>query len=532
MRRSVYRYNTSVPTITLLFLFVLARLHTKSTLGTVDSLLLLLTPPHNTNNDGSLTASFDFRRRTGRSFRLHRDRARCCTLRSSITIKSEMMSRFSHTRHHDVPRRNRNSTDDNAPTASTTIHHGERIVFLLKKSSVVMNIAIAVMIMTIYVEPTIVTNAVPTVVTSNTQTTLIVMPSERSDEKGALTVQARTRVSEQQYETLSGFAAGAALTLTKTIIKYPMDTATVRLQMPNSTYSIRRPIQLFDDAYIGIAAPLFSNIPAGAVFFAVKDSVSSFLKVIAVNSATSTLLQPDVTSLFCNWFAQQCTSRTFRTCIAVAMAQIPYWIVRNPSEVVKTKEQAGIVGVTNATDENGIRSSISTWYSGYWENIIYAYPADVLKFLCYEQLSSHFLTSDLDHRDSTSSIQQAIESALFGAVSTASAQYVTTPLDVVRNRVMANVTSTTSRVYQDSVSYSNSTNTSADIIEWPLTVNAFFVTYGTSLIQLGQNEGWDGLFAGATPRLLKAFISGAIQFATYEATKQALIDLLLSSGKT
>ena len=38
------------------------------------------------------------------------------------------------------------------------------------------------------------------------------------------------------------------------------------------------------------------------------------------------------------------TPAWLRTALAVAVAQVPYWLVRNPSEVVKTRQQAGRPG--------------------------------------------------------------------------------------------------------------------------------------------------------------------------------------------
>ena len=84
------------------------------------------------------------------------------------------------------------------------------------------------------------------------------------------------------------------------------------------------------------------------------------------------------------------------------------------------------------------------------------------------------------------------QGAAYGAVSTAAAQFITTPLDVVRNRIMAGDDE------EDSSSYAD------------------------KLTTLARDEGLEGLFAGATPRVGKALLSGAIQFATYEETKQSI----------
>lgn len=243
--------------------------------------------------------------------------------------------------------------------------------------------------------------------------------------------------------------------------------------MPRTTYSISNLPELFNGSYRGISAPLLSNIPAGAVFFAVKDSAKSVLK-------------------------EQGMPKWMSTSLAVLAAQGPYWAIRNPSEVIKTRQQAGVDGygdgvtildafklATEKEDGDGI----SELYKGYWENIIYAYPADVIKFLCYESLSGG--RKDLS----------PAKGAVYGAASTAIAQFVTTPLDVVRNRIMAGEGNET---------------VSKGVSAPPES------SYMDRLTTLARDEGLEGLFAGASPRIAKALLSGAIQFATYEETKQTI----------
>jgi solute carrier family 25 S-adenosylmethionine transporter 26 len=202
--------------------------------------------------------------------------------------------------------------------------------------------------------------------------------------------------------------------------------------------------------------------------------------------------------------------------LAVGVANFPYWLIRNPSEVIKTRQQAGVEGYGpnvnvfdairkalknhNGLDEEkgGGTGGLDGLYKGYWENILYAFPADVVKFVCYEGLSGGI--NDLS----------PIEGALYGAISTGVAQFVTTPLDVIRNRIMA----------EDTII----TNKEEDALE-----NR---TYPERFIKLAKEEGFDGLFAGATPRVGKAILSGAIQFATYEETKSKVTDIFQSFRKT
>lgn len=296
-------------------------------------------------------------------------------------------------------------------------------------------------------------------------------PSKAVEESGGRhTDPPRTTLNALQWKTLeesiSGFVAGAALTSTKTIVKYPLDTATVRLQMPGTTYTVNDLQQLFDGSFRGMTLPLLSNVPAGAVFFAVKDASKSVLSELDLPKWATTSL-------------------------AVAAAQIPYWLVRNPSEVVKTRQQAGIKGYGEGVPAlEALRlvykeAGVGGLYVGYWENIVYALPADVIKFVCYDVITRG--RKDLS----------PAEGAVVGAISTGIAQLVTTPLDVVRNRVMALSNESEDAVSEDS--------------------------YLQSLIKLAQDEGLPGLFAGSSPRVGKAVISGAIQFATYEETKQSLL---------
>jgi len=309
-------------------------------------------------------------------------------------------------------------------------------------------------------------------------------------------------------ETISGIFAGSSLTVTKTLVKYPLDTATVRLQVPSSSSRYdNNPMELFKDSYNGITAPLLTNIPAGAVFFGVKDSLKPFLN--------------DQFGFLPKWA---------RTSLAVLVAQFPYWVVRNPSEVVKTKQQAGVEGFDegvaavdaykrvfeDARRNLGTNSSTAGtaamaqalrdgFYVGYWENILYAYPADVIKFVCYDLL--------LGGRTSKESLTP-LEGAAAGAISTGIAQLLTTPLDVVRNRVMA--ASRTGAKNVDDGDDGRSETTTAPMPS----------SYADALIRLAREEGLPGLFAGASPRVGKALLSGAIQFATYEETKRDVTNLL------
>ena len=282
-------------------------------------------------------------------------------------------------------------------------------------------------------------------------------------------------------ESISGFVSGSAVSTVKTLIKYPLDTATVRLQMPNTSYSIGNLAALFSGSLDGVTAPLISNIPAGAIFFAVKDATKTSLK-------ESGLGLP-------KWLL---------TTLAVTAALPPYWLIRNPSEVVKTRLQVGADGyyegmstldafrLALSNGGNSTSDGIGELYQGYAENVLYGLPADVIKFVAYDYLSGGRGKNNVP----------PAEGAVYGAISTAFAQLLTTPLDVIRNRIMAEV---------------------------PTDGNAGRKGNGLSYIdrlsKVAEEEGVQALFAGSWPRISKSILSGAIQFATYEETKQKMSQL-------
>ena len=343
--------------------------------------------------------------------------------------------------------------------------------------------------------------------------------------------QSDTSLSSAQ-ESLTGFVAGATMSATKTVVKYPLDTATVRLQLAaaaatESPYYTTSWSELFRGSLNGVATPLVANIPGGAVFFAVRDACKASLKTNRVTTHWPPWIQ---------------------TCTAVAVAQIPYWLVRNPSEIVKTRQQAKLEGytegvsmiqgyrqvwldATTASRDGGVKatqgsdSSCSTlsslvdaFYLGYWENILYAYPADVIKFFVYDSW-----TRKLGGKQALSPLQGAV----VGAGATAVAQLVTTPLDVVRNRLMAsamsnNTTALGTRQFSTVVSPGPGEDESDNDEPGESQDGRGYRqrSYWDTLTYLAESEGLPGLFAGAAPRVGKALISGAIQFATYEETKR------------
>lgn len=280
-------------------------------------------------------------------------------------------------------------------------------------------------------------------------------------------------------QLVRGAMSGAIVSSSKVLIKHPLDTITIRIQRARSSRTKLLKSDLFNDLWSGVLPPLFIGIPSGAVFFSVKDFLKIYFKHMGLPNEISTLF-------------------------AVFFAQFPYWAVRNPSEVLKTRAQAD---TTNpdffSLFKNGSITNISMMnlWQGYRENIIYAFPADAVKFIAYELLTS---------KESADHVKVSpFYGAIAGAAATAISQAITTPLDVVRTRVMLNATS---ELPADS-----------------RRIDEVFITrYLDELRQIYRDEGAAGLFAGLIPRIGKAVLSGFIQFGSYEFSKGSMSNIFSS----
>lgn len=254
-------------------------------------------------------------------------------------------------------------------------------------------------------------------------------------------------------EFLTGLAGGAAQRIAKDIVLHPIDTVKTRLQRAGNSREISR--RLLADPYAGVAGPLVVGVPAGALFFGVKDALSSLGGDTILNEA-----------------------------LVVSAANVPYWAVRSPAELVKVRQQLDNTGLNGFELAQTIakQDGVGGLYRGALESYVYATPTDLVKFVAYRQLKRTFPAP----KD-----KKIVTKAVLGSFASATAQLATTPLDVVRTRAMDD----------DKDDKLNILSRAAAI---------------------AREEGAGALFAGLTPRLLRAFVSGALQFGSYELTKKSL----------
>jgi solute carrier family 25 (mitochondrial S-adenosylmethionine transporter), member 26 len=242
--------------------------------------------------------------------------------------------------------------------------------------------------------------------------------------------------------------SGAVAGLTVDCSLYPLDTIKTRLQRARDTsapqaarVSLRQTIR---GIYAGLPSVLFGSAPSAASFFIVYDSVKR------------SLLPPSSSS--------EPPSRAhafFTHSLASSLGEISACAVRVPTEVIKQRAQAGLFGgssllalkdilslrhavpadstQTTAPVKRGYGQVIRELYRGAGITIAREIPFTVLQFTMWESMKATYAQRYLRGGEGSPTKESQIPastSAMFGSVAGAIAAGLTTPLDVIKTRVM------------------------------------------------------------------------------------------------
>ncbi|KAK9091110.1 hypothetical protein Sjap_024287 [Stephania japonica] len=272
-------------------------------------------------------------------------------------------------------------------------------------------------------------------------------------------------------------AGGTAGVVVETAL-YPIDTIKTRLQasyihriLVLSIFSIliftmaaRGGGQIvWKGLYSGLAGNIAGVLPASAIFVGVYEPTKkALLKSF-----------PDNLSAFAHL-------------IAGAVGGAASSLVRVPTEVVKQRMQTGqFASAPNAVRLIVSKEGFKGLYAGYGSFLLRDLPFDAIQFCIYEQLRIGYkLAAKRDLNDPENALIGAFAGVLTGAV--------TTPLDVIKTRLMVQ----------------GSANQYKGIFDCVQTIV--------------RDEGPQALLKGIGPRVLWIGIGGSIFFGVLEKTKSVL----------
>jgi hypothetical protein len=189
-----------------------------------------------------------------------------------------------------------------------------------------------------------------------------------------------------------------------------------------------------------------SSFDTSKVFFAAKDWTKSTLAAANKRAAAGELgLDPLLGMAGLHLDSAFPLSREAITVLGVAVANVPHWLVRSPTEVLKIREQLqrttqaeeGSGNSSSGSNKNGDKdSSIALigrvfrsagwaglgqfFFGSFWSNVGYALPADVAKFLAYDAVVARLFAGQ--------GKLEGAQAALAGALAGLAAQALTTPL--------------------------------------------------------------------------------------------------------
>ncbi|KAK4772377.1 hypothetical protein SAY86_014152 [Trapa natans] len=252
-------------------------------------------------------------------------------------------------------------------------------------------------------------------------------------------------------------AGGTAGVVVETAL-YPIDTIKTRLQAVRGGGKIN-----FQGLYSGLAGNLAGVLPASALFVGVYEPTKQKLL---------------------RMFPENLSAVAHLT--AGAIGGIAASLIRVPTEVVKQRMQTGQFRSAN----DAVRLIISKegfkgFYAGYSSFLLRDLPFDAIQFCIYEQLRIGYkAAARRDLNDPENAIIGAFAGALTGAI--------TTPLDVIKTRLMVQGPANKYRGVFDCVQ------------------------------TIVQEEGSSALLKGIGPRVLWIGIGGSIFFGVLERTKRLL----------
>ncbi len=287
--------------------------------------------------------------------------------------------------------------------------------------------------------------------------------------------------------------AGGLAGTTVDVALFPLDTIKTRLQAPNGFFASGG----FRGIYNGLNSAALGSAPSAALFFVAYDASSSaFTRHLHATSGPSGPSEMQLAGAHL---------------VAASIGEVSACLVRVPTDNVKVRLQSG--AASSLSDAIRTLSSPATvagaapagFYRGFGMTVMRDVPFAMMQFPLYEFLKRRwFSTRSAAARaaspyadDATITAQATLtpaHAALCGSIAGGVSAAATTPIDVVRTRLMLGH-DPAGEVYKGAM----------DCVR-----------------RVVAQEGWRKLFAGLTPRVTWISIGGSVFFGAVETYKGIL----------
>ncbi|OQE16497.1 hypothetical protein PENFLA_c027G06913 [Penicillium flavigenum] len=341
------------------------------------------------------------------------------------------------------------------------------------------------------------------------------------------------------YNTPSDiWVAGAFAAVAVDFIVYPFDTLKTRVQSPDyekvfkdaRTGAVRRNL-LFRGLYQGVWSVVFSTIPASGAFFTTYEAVKSIMynsSAEAPSSITSgkrTFPDGSLNSLRLP-FTHSLPTPIMHG-IASSTGEMVSCLMLTPAEVLKQNAQMiqGSQTNTSAMRQVLLRFRRHPWrlWSGYTALVGRNLPTTALQFPLFEYVRSHLINRRRKRKANRSNtgrppseqsdqlVERAGLTGIAAAISGTVAATVTTPIDVIKTRVMLSASD---------AGFGSRDNTPRVGTRGSGAVSSEAQAKTKSLISVGRNiiryEGIRGLFKGGLIRAGWTAIALGLYLSLYE----------------
>lgn len=236
----------------------------------------------------------------------------------------------------------------------------------------------------------------------------------------------------------------------------------------------------FRGVYNGLGAAAAGSAPGAALFFSTYETFKPI--VLSWQESVGLEDKPALSHM-----------------VAASMGESIACLVRVPTEVIKSKMQTTSTATLGKTFElvfqethgSALSSFTGGLYRGYGITLMREIPFAMIQFPLYEYFKVYW-------GEQRGSLVNPIQAAACGSLSGGIAAAVTTPLDVVKTRLMLGAD-------KDGKQYMNA----ADVIRRTM-----------------QQEGAGAFLSGIQPRVMWISIGGFVFFGAYEGFKKTLTPIL------